>query len=437
MHLNVLIGEEVRLIKKADWDSIAMPMIVTRQPGFRSRPEYIDRIDLDDDAKVITITSNRFKNEWFNTFFNNTFVNYFKNKYNVNRIFAVDIFPALKYGLKKVSWYFQQKKEMDELSFRMEILNETVGEVDGAYFTHEMLSKNQLLTEPFYPQTIDEYINGTWKPFRNKYPEEFRMISVDFAFANGSKNDNTSIECISVYPREDEWLINLDYLETLGGGEGDEALLHIREMFWDYHADYIIMDLRSGGEVHYNSLTKEFEHPVRTPEDWNSHGFTVCDDEELQLISKEKYNDLVNRTNDQHAIPCIIPILGSLEFNSLMWMELKHNFRINRINLLEDTLDYEQGLGVETLKMTVEERAFRKAPFVQTMLLVNEAINLTATYKPNGTVSLSEGSNPNNTKDRIVSFGYGNYIANRLINKTMRDDNRNADFDFSDYSLIV
>ena len=35
LHLDTLIGEELRLIKKSNWDSIAMPMLVPRRAGFR------------------------------------------------------------------------------------------------------------------------------------------------------------------------------------------------------------------------------------------------------------------------------------------------------------------------------------------------------------------------------------------------------------------
>ena len=269
LHLDVLIGEEIRLIKKADWDSIAMPMLVKRQAGFRNQPKYYERTDLDEQTKVICITSNKYKTDWFNTMYKNTTIGYFKDVLTRNAVFSVDIFSAIKHGLKDIPWYLKQKKEMDELSFRMEILNETVGEVEGAFFTLAMLTKNQLLDEPFYPITNDEYVNGTYKKFRKKYISlnEIRLLFVDFAFAGGEKNDNTVIGCMSAYKKGENWVKHVDYIETLNGAEGDLAELHIRELYFDYKADYIVYDNLNGGTVHYNSLTRTFEHPIRKASD--------------------------------------------------------------------------------------------------------------------------------------------------------------------------
>ena len=181
-------------------------MLTIRQGGYRNRPEYYERIDLDEPAKIICITSNRYKTDWFNTMYRNTTVGYFKEKFTKNAVFSVDIFLAIKHGLKSVAWFLKQQKGMDELSFRMEILNETVGEVEGAYFTLEMFTKNQLLESPFYPITPNEYINGTQHNFRKKYDGEIRLLFIDFAFVGGDKNDNTVIGCMSTYLKSDTWV---------------------------------------------------------------------------------------------------------------------------------------------------------------------------------------------------------------------------------------
>jgi len=86
-------------------------------------------------------------------------------------------------------------------------------------------------------------------------------------------------------------------------------------------------------------------------------------------------------------------------------------------------LEYEQQDIKKALNMSSEEKAYMTIPYIQTGLLINEAINLTATYKTNGIVSLSEGTNVRATKDRIVSLGYGNLIMNKIINKKERENN--------------
>lgn len=217
IHVDTLIGEELRLIKKSDWDSIAMPMLVARRAEYRSLPQYMDRIDLDEDTKVIGITSNRTKGEWINTFYNKTFVNYFKNTYTKNRVISFDIFLALAHGLKKTAWYLQQKNEMDDLSFRMEILNETVGEAEGCYFSWDMFRKNQVVKKAFYPPSLEGLSNKV-KNNRKKQDGEYRVVFVDFSWVGdykGTKNDNTVIGCGSLVIHDDKMIRTVEYLSLI------------------------------------------------------------------------------------------------------------------------------------------------------------------------------------------------------------------------------
>ena len=154
LRLNVLIVEECRLIKKGLVDSVALNMLTPRQPEFKSLPEYKEDRSYDELEQTIYITSNRFKGEWFNNLFNKTFVGYFKNVLGKSRIMCFDIFLALSHGLKTPQWFFEQKEQMSELDFNMEVLNQTVGEVDGAYFTMEQFRRNQLLKNAFRPPTV-------------------------------------------------------------------------------------------------------------------------------------------------------------------------------------------------------------------------------------------------------------------------------------------
>lgn len=437
LHVDILIGEELRLIKKGDWDSIAMPMLVKRRAGFRNKPDYIERIDLDEETKVICITSNRFKNEWFNTMYNNTFQNYFKNTSMENRVFSIDIFPAIIHGLKSLAWFNQQKQEMDEVSFKAEILNETVGEVDGAYFTLEMFRQNQTIKKAFIPPTTEQFASGKFYK-RPKYNNEVRLVFVDFAFSSTVKgsvaNDNTVIGCMSIYKKEDKWIRNVEYIETHGGSENDLSVIRIRQIFWDYEADYIVYDHRNGGSINYNDLTKEYIHSERSYDAWDKRGFTIALDREFQMMSDQKLDELKSRTVDQNAVPCLISISATDEFNSDMWMDLNKRLRNSEINFLIDDLEYQQIAenNKNYFKMTSEEKALEKLPYIQTMLLINEAINLSQEWR-GGKLKLSE---PNTgTKDRVVALGYANIIATKIINKLEREA-QSPDYDISDWISV-
>lgn len=437
IHVNMLIGEELRLIKRKDWDSIAMPMLVPRRAGYRNREEYFDRIDLDENAKIICITSNRTKGEWFNTMFNDTFSNYFKNKKKNNKVFACDIFLALRHGLKKIEWFVQQQREMDELSFRMEILNETVGETEGAYFKWEHFRQNQVLKKPWYPLTNEDILSKKNKN-RPKQDNEYRFIFIDFSWAGdngGNKNDNTVIGCMSTFFKNGRLVRNIEYIETHSGSEASSIPLRVKELFWDYQSDYIVMDNRSGGEILFNQLSAMTPNPQRSEDVWNPHGFTVCIESELHSSTKSKIEELRNRTIDKDAIPCIIPIVASAELNSNMWLEMGSQLKQGNLRFLIDELEFKTKFedSKEWFNLTSEEKADIIIPYTQTMLLINEAVNLSQEWR-SGLLKLSEPTN--GTKDRIVACAYANMIATKLEIKLAKNSQQDSEIDWDNFQLV-
>jgi len=424
LRATVLMFEECRLMKKSMIDSIFENMLQPRTAEFLALPEYQGKDEYIEDVKSIYVTSNRFKSEWFYTLFKKTFVGYFNEKLNRNRVFVADIYTALKYGLKTKRWYLNAKAKMNELDFRMEVLNEALGEADGAYFTMEMFQKNQIIKRAFSPPDTEQFINNSLHN-RNKQPDEIRIVFVDFAFSSttpgSTANDNTVIGCLSILKNNEQWKRQVEYVETHGGSENDFSLQRIREIFFDYHADFIVYDNLNGGTVNYNSLTKEYPHPQRPNNLWNSHGFTIAIDNDYQMMAEGKLDDLKRRTVDPNALPVMIPISANPDWNSNMWMDLSQRLRNSEISFLIDDLDFQQSLeqSKNYFKLTSEEKATMRLPYIQTMYLINEAINLTQEWRE-GKLKLSE---PNTgTKDRVVALAYANLIATKIINKLERNE---------------
>jgi hypothetical protein len=244
LHVSLLIGEEIRLIPKGKWDSIAVPMLVPRQPPFKSLPQYVEHREYDEPTKTLLISSNRFADEWFNRQYNKNFVGYFKDRLNKNIVLSLDVYLAVRHGLRTIPWLLAQQKAMNDVDYRCEILNETIGEVDGAYFSREQFAKNQVITEAFIPPNIEEFKNGVHRN-RKKRKNEYRFIFVDFAWASSTgaiQNDQTVIGCASCYMKGDRLHRDVEYYETYSGGAASQIPLRIKEMFWDYKADYIVLD---------------------------------------------------------------------------------------------------------------------------------------------------------------------------------------------------
>lgn len=421
----VIIYEECRLLKHTDVSSIFEPMHHPRQPLYLSQEKYLNDPDLSEEGISIYITSARFKAEWFWTVFKETVINCYTSKKVPYNFFAADIFTALQYKLKTWGDWSKIQKTTNELDMRMEYLNEMIGEVEDAYFTFDLFKRNQRIHKAFKPPTTIEF--NEEKDLRNtkKKSSEIRILSIDFAFANTIRKsqaaDNTVIECLSGFYNRENINVNLDYLETAGGGESEMTIRRIHELFWDYQADYIILDLRSGGEVMYNNLTKEFVHPERVGSRWDKRGFTVSAESGIHFVSEAKLNDLRLRAIDPNAIPCIVPIEGNNKLNSLMWQSLHRAMQDGTIRFLIDDSEYKQSIMDKKSYVTASpnERMRMLLPYVQTSMLISEGINLKPEWRE-GELKLKNTGR--NKKDRMVTLSYGNRFFRLLENKLLKQD---------------
>ena len=192
--------------------------------------------------------------------------------------------------------------------------------------------------------------------------------------------------------------------------------------------------LRNGGEVMYNDLTKPRKHSQRSENEWNEHGFTVSNNLKYHTITQQKIEDLISRTIDPQAIPCLIPMQGTTELNSNMWLDLQKKLRDGEIDLLIEDIEFEQQMEdvKEYYSATDEERMNIKLPYIMTEALINEAINLSQEWRE-GKVKLTEPRT--GTKDIIVSFAYGNYISSLIINDLEKQDN-NDEIDLDEWSWL-
>lgn len=318
----------------------------------------------------------------------------------------------------------------------MEVLNEMFTEGEDAYFDFKEFRNNQELTKCFRPPTIQDIFAEKPLSMQDKAPDEIRLIIADFAFSgnnNREKNDNTVIKCMSLHWKKFRFERHLDYIETRPGGDASSLVLRLKELFWDYQADYLIEDNRSGGEVLFDYLSMKTPHPERGGS-WNDSGFTVVNDMSLHVVSQGKIDELRNRTVDKNAIPCIIPFIGTSETNSLAWQSLKKQLEVNNIKFLISAQEYQTYLedSGEYFDMTAEEFAQAVLPYIQTDEVIQECVNLSAEYK-NGLVRLSEPRS--SYKDRAVCLAYGNFIAEKLDNKYNKQ-NQKQEFDISQIQLV-
>lgn len=437
IHIGTLVIEECRLIKRSAIESIAIPMLTQRQPAYKALPEYVGRRDLDEPVRTIYITSNRYENEWFIRLYRRTFQAFFKNELNRFRVFNTDVYLGIKHGLRSYNWFKSQEQTMEQNNFNMEILNQTCGEADNAYFTREMFTVNRIMKKGFVPPTIEQFNSGTFE--FNKPDNEYRFVVVDFAFTDDVMSDiaNTIIGCFALYKHGEKWCRRMDWMErTSGGSQKDYSLLRLRELFQDYQADYLVYDNRNGGSVHYTDLTKPYEHPYRHPDAWNEHGFTISRDNHLHMMNQTRLEELKNRTVDPDAIPCMIPIAAAPQFNSDMWQDLSKRLRSREIDFLIDDMEYDVIMEeqMSNMQLTSEEVALKKNGYIQTSLMVNEAVSLEQEWR-GGILHLRERSR-RDVKDRIIVVAYANIIMTRFANHLEKKEFRDSENDWDNIKLV-
>ena len=241
----LLIYEECRLLKKGIIDSVFEKMAHPRQAMFLTLPEYSGDSRWVEECQSIYITSARFKSEWFWRAFKNVTSECLNNKRIPYSFFAGDIFLSICHGLKTKSDYFKARKQSGELDFRMEDLNEMLGEAEDAFFTRESFKKNQIIQNAFMPPNAQDILNGNNLGNRQKQDGEVRLLWIDYAFANTTgteANDNSVIGCLSLLNNDGKYKRPIDYITTHPASDSFGMERRIRELFWDYKADYIVLD---------------------------------------------------------------------------------------------------------------------------------------------------------------------------------------------------
>ena len=432
----LLIYEECRLLKKGIIDSVFEKMAHPRQAKYLEKPEYSSNKRWLEECQSIYITSARYKFEWFWRTFKDCVTGYYTDKKTRYNVFAGDIFMSIANGLKTWGDYRKSKKMSGEMDFRMEDLNEMISEAEDSFFTIESFKKNQVLEEAFQPPTINDIFQGKEISFSDKKANEIRLLVTDLAFSGNNskeKNDNTVFLCVSLHWTKRGFERHLDYVETAPGGEAPKRVLRLRELFEDYQADYLVDDNRSGGEVYYDYLTCELEHPQRGW-DWNTSGLTVVNENDLHVVQSGKVEELKSRTIDKNARKVIIPVIGTIDINSNAWKALKRSLESNMFKFLISESDKQNMLedSGEYFDLSADEYAKRMLPHIQTEMLIQECVNLQAEYR-DGRVKLKEPRS--GYKDRAVALSYANLIADKIENKYFRKQQK-QEYDFSKVQLV-
>ena len=239
------IGEEFRIMDKKKFDSIVKPFAYARQTPYLKNPKYSNIPCLVEEPRQILISSAYHKGLWWYKETIDT-IKMMLNDKDAGFI-AFDYLIAIKHNIKTKKAIAKDRSTMDEITFLEEYENIPWGENSNAYFKLDMFKKNRNLKKAFYPLRNDN-LDKKKNPLDIKRVDgEIRLVSVDIATRKGNANDNTIISCIRLIPTAKGYLREFVYIESHQGEHTGKQALRIKQIYYDYGGDYIVLDLQQAG----------------------------------------------------------------------------------------------------------------------------------------------------------------------------------------------
>lgn len=411
-----LAREEFRQIKKSVEDGILSPFQIIRQTPYMKDAYYENVVELQEENTDIYISSSWIDNgHWMWGIVDDAFEDMMKGKPSC--LLAFDEAIALKHKIKTMRYFKQEKRKQDDLTWRVEFMNERVKENEHAFFTYAMLQQNQNVKKPFYPRSALDFKSHRKNPYDiPKQKGEVRIIACDMAFVENKHNDNSIFSCMRLLPdsktyNRSESDIKIDngyrrvvsYMEHIQGGDVTRQALRIRQLFEDFNADYIVLDLRNAGVSIYDLLARIMYDDER--------------DIEYSPLCCMNNDDVANRIKIEGANPCIYVINATQKLNSDIAMDFRRVLNNKQIDLLvsfetalEEVLpnvkDYVTSIDLNT-------QLFFEMPFLETQEFISESVGLVYEKKEQtGAIVIHEQGN--NRKDRYTSVSYGSWFASEL-----------------------
>jgi len=418
------IGEEFRIMDKQKFDSIVKPFAYARQTPYMKNPKYSSIKILIEEPRQVLISSAYHKGLWWYKETMTTIKMMLDGK--DAGFIAFDYLIAIKHNIKTVKAIARDRTTMDEITFLEEYENIPWGENSNAYFKLDMFKKNRSLKKAFYPLRND-MLDKKKNPNDIKRTDgEIRIVSVDIATRKGSKNDNTIITCIRGLPTAKGYEREYVYQESHQGEHTGKQALRIKQVYHDFEADYIVLDLQQAGITIFERLatiTKDEERGIEY------EAFTVFEHKSLE---KKLIEELQEKTLGVNAKQVIYPIMANSRLNNDIAVDFRDRLQRNMCNFLIDDNDAETYLSRYNKEFSnskdVNLNSWYLKPYIETALLINESINLEYSFS-GGYVKLDTVGTAR--KDRYTSCSYGGYFISLLELELLKNADSDYDFVFS------
>jgi len=408
------IGEEFRIMDKQKFDSIVKPFAYARQTPYLMKPEYANNKILVEEPRQVLISSAYHKGLWWYKETLDTIKMMLAGK--DSGFIAFDYLIAIKHNIKTKKLIARDKATMDEITFLEEYENIPWGENSNSYFKLEMFSKNKKLKKAFYPFRKDNF-DKKQNPHEIKHIDgEIRIVSVDIATRKGKKNDNTVISCIRGLPTARGYEREYVYMESHQGEHTAIQALRVKQIYHDFKADYIVLDLQNAGITVFERLavvTKDEERGLEYD------AFTVY---EHKSLDKKLIDELKEKTLALNAKPIIYPIMAGAKDNNDIAVDFRDRLKRGMCSFLIDDNDGEDYLISKNKEFVstddINIKVWYLHPYKQFSEMIIETINLEFSML-SGNVKLETVGTAR--KDRYTSCSYGGFFISLLENDLLKE----------------
>lgn len=409
-----IIVEESRLVDHDVLAKVIKPFLSLRNPPFRSLPEYAGKKIYQEMPMISQITSAHYADaDWYREVMN--VIGRIAQGDESAHFIAFDHLTAVRYGIKTKSVLKGEMLGADRTTVQHEYHNIPSTISDKAYYDFSYFRRN--VNKAFYPQRAFAF-NSRKNPYGiAKVDGEVRILSADIAIMSGSINDLTILTCIRLIPGKRGYSKSVVYMESHSGASTEAQARRIKQIFFDFEADHLVLDTRNIGLSVFEELSKavtDEERNVAYP------GFTLS---HYNILTNEQRTDYLGRISTPNGLPVVFPIVATAKLNALMFSEFKASLQNGEWSFLVHEMDAENYL-IENQPEYVSSGAnsdavaFFKNPYVQTTLFIDECVNLEASLV-NGFVKLSRR---NGRKDRFTTVCYANHLAAQLDRELSRVD---------------
>lgn len=396
------------------------------------RPNYYDLTDEEravlpeEKNKRLYLSSIRGADEWSFA----EFEKYFENMLNGDLDYFTIALPY-NFGVKAgyiskttVQNSFKENRDSTEM-LMAEYLGIPERSSGNAFYKYNTLYRKREEARALIAMTPEEYL--LYKDDKTKYPyyveklpNEIRLLCMDVALVESSKNDNTAIWIIRLIPTGNEYHRICAYAESIHGLNSIIQAKRAKQLFYEMDCDYFVLDTQGVGIGVFDICSTETYDEERN---LTYPAWTVINADE---------NKMGNRTIDPNAVPIVYTIKTSIKDKSQMLLHMRDIFSTDKISLLVDIQEAIDYLD-DNYKYYKIEEGYAKArmldPYAQTSAFITEATNLEQVITQ-GYISAKEKSG--RRKDRVMSLVYGLSVANMLEEQLKKPEESNIlDYIFS------